>query len=270
MSHTHVCAANLFWRLLGADKGPTIIGLLQTHLFEVERSVPASILHERIGRDIEELCSRGQDLPQTAQAYVADWLAAGYLERRFPPGASEEEYELSSAAASAIRFLNSLVTPRTAATESRLAVVIQQLAHLAEQTDTNPTTRIATLQAEKQRIDEEIEAIQQGRLMPLPDARAIERIREIISLADDLVGDFRRVRDQFEHLNRDLRSRIMDNDGSRGEVLEALFAGVDVIADSDAGRTFSAFWRLLTDPEQSSTLELALRPGAVTRICNPT
>jgi hypothetical protein len=37
-----------------------------------------------------------------------------------------------------------------------------------------------------------------------------------------------------------------------------MFAGVDVIAESDAGRTFSAFWRLLTNPEQSSTLEQAI------------
>ena len=39
---------------------------------------------------------------------------------------------------------------------------------------------------------------------------------EIITLADDLAGDFRRVRDQFDQLNRDLRERIMDNDGNRG------------------------------------------------------
>jgi len=38
-------------------------------------------------------------------------------------------------------------------------------------------------------------------------------------------------------------------------VLDALFAGVDVIGESDAGKTFAAFWRLLTDPEQSATLE---------------
>ena len=92
----------------------------------------------------------------------------------------------------------------------------------------------------------------------LPEAAALERTREIITLADDLTGDFRRVRDQFEQLNRDLRERIMENDGNRGQVLDSLFAGIDLITESDAGRTFSAFWRLLTDPEQSATLEQAL------------
>jgi hypothetical protein len=246
------------WRLLASDNGPVVVGLLQTHLLEGSRSLPASVLYERLGRSLEDLRAQGQHLPQTAQAYIADWLGAGYLERRFPPGASEEEYELSSAAEGAIRFVSSLADPRTAATESRLAVVMQQLVRLAEQTDNNPETRIATLLAERERIDEQIEAIRQGRLPSLADPRALERAREIISLADDLTGDFRRVRDQFEALNRDLRERIMDDDASRGEVLESLFAGVDLIADSEAGRTFAAFWRLLTDPEQSSALEQAI------------
>jgi hypothetical protein len=246
------------WRLVASDNGPVVIGLLQAHLFEGDRSLPAGIFYERLHRDLEDLRAQGEDLPRTAQAYVADWLAAGYLERRFPPGATEEEYELSAAAASAIRFVSGLVEPRTMATESRLAVVIQQLVRLSSETDANPETRIAALQAERARIDEQIAAIRQGRLQSLPAARALERVREIIALADDLAGDFRRVRDRFEQLNRDLRERLVDNDASRGEVLDALFAGVDVIAESDAGRTFNAFWRLLTDPEQSSTLDQAI------------
>src|SRR5712692_6365797 len=147
------------WRLVASDNGPAVIGLLQTHLFEGERSLPASIFYERLHRDLEDLRAQGEDLPRTAQAYVADWLAAGYLERRFPPGATEEEYELSAAASAAIRFAAGLVAPHTMATESRLAVVIQQLVRLAEETDTNPETRIATLQSERDRIDEQIEAI---------------------------------------------------------------------------------------------------------------
>jgi len=245
------------WRLLAADNGPVVLGLLQTHLQEGARSLPASVLYERLGRSIDDLRAQGQHLPQTAQAYVADWLAAGYIERRFPPGATEEEYELSSAAEGAIRFVSSLAEPRTAATESRLAVVMQQLVRLAEQTDANPETRIATLLAERERIDEQIDAIRQGRMPSLAGPRALERVREIIALADGLAGDFRRVRDQFEALNRDLRERIMDDESTRGEVLEALFAGADLIADSEAGRTFAAFWRLLTDPEQSAALDQA-------------
>ena len=246
------------WRLLASGNGPTVIGLLQSHLYEKERSLPASILFERLTRDLEELRAQGDDFPQTAQAYVANWLSDGYLERRFPPGATEEEYELSTATVEAIRFLSAIAEPHSAATESRLSLVIQALVGLAEDTDTDKYRRIDRLMAEQARIDKEIDAIQKGQIRVLPRDTALERTREIISLADDLTGDFRRVRDQFEQLNRDLRERIMDSDGNRGEVLDSLFAGIDLIAESEAGRTFSAFWRLLTDPEQAAMLEESL------------
>ncbi|PSD25937.1 hypothetical protein C7E12_19135, partial [Stenotrophomonas maltophilia] len=50
-------------------------------------------------------------------------------------------------------------------------------------------------------------------------------------------GDFRRVRDDFEQLNREFRERIIDDEGERGDVLSQLFEGVDVIGESDAGRS---------------------------------
>ncbi len=246
------------WRLLAADNGPTIISLLQTHLYENERNLPASIFHERISRELETLRAQGDDFPQTAQAYVADWLANGYLERRFPANATEEVYELSSAAVQAIRFVSNLVQPYSAATESRLTLVIEALARLAEDTDTDKFRRIDRLMAEQKRIDAEIDAINNGQMRVLEHATALERIREIITLADSLTGDFRHVRDEFEQLNRNLRERIIENDGNRGEVLDSLFAGIDLIAESDAGRTFEAFWRLLTNPEQAATLDQAL------------
>jgi hypothetical protein len=246
------------WRLLASGNGPTVIGLLQSHLYEKERSLPASILFERLSRDLEALRAQGDDFPQTAQAYVANWLSDGYLERRFPPGAREEEYELSTAAVEAIRFLSAIAEPHSAATESRLSLVIQALVGLAEDSDTDKQRRIKRLMAEQARINKEIDAIQKGRMRVLPRDTALERTREIISLADDLTGDFRRVRDQFEQLNRELRERIMDSEGNRGEVLDSLFAGIDLIAESEAGRTFSAFWRLLTNPEQAAMLEESL------------
>ena len=246
------------WRLLAADNGPIVIALLQAHFSEGQKTIPASVLLERIGHDLERLREVGGELPQSAQAYVADWLSKGWFERRFPAGAAEEEYELSAAAASAIRFVASLIAPRVSATESRLATVIHELVRLAEDTDSDPQSRIASLIAERNRIDEHIQAVQQGKVKAISEEQAFERIREIMTLADELASDFRRVRSEFEKLNRDLRERILDEDGRRGEVLAALFSGVDVIAQSEAGRTFVAFWRLLTDLEQSLTLEQAL------------
>ena len=245
------------WRLLSAENAPAIMALLEAHLLEQTRKLPASLLIERIGRDLERFRAEGWELPQAASAYLADWLAAGWLERSLSPE-GEEEYELSAAATAAIRFAQGLSEQRTVATESRLGLVISQLIQLADETETDPHIRVQRLLRERERLDARIEAVQNGRLEPLADDRALERVREIIALSGELAGDFRRVRDDFRTLNRDLRERIVDSDGNRGDVLDAVFADVDLIADSDAGKTFRAFWRLLTDPQQSAELEAAL------------
>ncbi|HET9644234.1 MAG TPA: DUF3375 domain-containing protein [Burkholderiaceae bacterium] len=257
------------WRLLAATKAPVVIALLQSLFIGSDKSLPSSVLHERLGRDIDALRASGEELPQTPQSYVAEWLNQGWLTRRFPAGASEEEYELSADALTALRFVAGLLKPRTTATESRLSLVIQQISRLSDETNTSPQARLAALRAERDRIDRAIAEVERGHVKALPNDRAIERAREIIALAQELAADFRSVRDEFERLNRGLRQSLMENEGSRGDVLEQLFAGVDLIGESDAGRTFNAFWRLLTDSEQSATLresldEVAGRPFART------
>lgn len=246
------------WRLLSANKAPLVIAALHTLFLDGESTLPGSVLVERVTREIELLRDAGHEMPLTPQAYIADWLGHGWLARRFPAGAPEEEYELSSDAASAIRFIIGLLTPRTSATESRLSLVIGQLALLADETDVNPSSRIRALLAERDRIDRAIADIEARGVTVIPDGRALERARQIIALAEELTSDFRNVRDEFDKLNRSLRRSLLENEGSRSDVLEALFAGVDVISESDAGRTFNAFWRLLTDSVQAATLVEAL------------
>lgn len=174
------------WQLLAADKGVVTIALLHHLLLDGDKVLPASVLYERLGRALDELRASGEDLPQTAQGYAADWLGKGWLTRRLAAGAHEEDFEISAEAAAAVRYVTSLLKRRTLATESRLALVQQQVLELAEKTDTNPATRVAALLAERERLDR--------------------------------------------------RSKRC----------------------GDAGQTFAAFWRLLTDPEQSEALREAL------------
>ncbi|WP_159093220.1 DUF3375 family protein, partial [Xanthomonas fragariae] len=98
------------WKLLAADQAPEVIGLLQTLLLDSERRLPASVLHERLQRMLNELNVDQllRELPRTAQVYIAHWLTQGWLERRLPEGAQQEEYELSTQAIQAIRFADGL------------------------------------------------------------------------------------------------------------------------------------------------------------------
>lgn len=246
------------WSLLSLDNSPLVLGMLQSHLFEKDKRLPHSVLLERLRKDLDTLCDKGVNMPQPAESYLSAWLSAGYLERSFQANSSEEEYSLSATATRAIQFIQTLQAKRTVATESRLSLVISQLGELAEQTETDPDIRVNHLLQERERIDAEINAVRGGKQPQLPEDRALERVREVIVLAQELAEDFRYVQDEFQGLNRSLREQIIENNSSRGEVLEKVFTGVDLISESDAGKTFRAFWRLLTDPEQSLEFESAL------------
>ncbi|MGM1054086.1 MAG: DUF3375 domain-containing protein [Pseudomonadota bacterium] len=246
------------WRLLGAQLAPVILGILEEHLHGSQTRLPASLLLERIERDLQALRDAGQELPQTARGYVSDWLAAGYLERFLPAGSNEEEYRLSPAASQAIQIIRSMAAPRSTTTESRLSLVAQQLRQLADETDPDIERRRRQLLAQRGRLDEQLEALEAGELEPMAPKRALERAGEILDLAGELASDFGQVAQAFEALHRELREQLLEEDKARGEVLEALFDGVDVIADSEAGRSFEAFWQLLTDPMANADLENAL------------
>jgi len=246
------------WKLLASDKAPMVLGVLQDLLLGEEKVVPASVLLEKLQQELQQIKGAGEDMPQSGQAYLALWLSEGWLTRRLPAGAQEEQYELTTDAVTAIRFLQGVLQPRAMATESRLAIVMQQLTKLAEDTNPDPSSRRAALLAERARIDRELEQVGRGVVETLPAERALERARDIIGLADELVADFRRVREDFDQLNRQLRADLLNNEGGRGQVLEQLFAGMDLIGETPAGKTFYAFWRLLTNIEQATIFSESL------------
>ena len=80
-------------------------------------------------------------------------------------------------------------------------------------------------------------------------ARVADVLAEVLRLADEVPRDFAKVAGSLEQLNQSLREQIVNHDGQRGGVLAEVFSGVDVIENSDAGRSFNAFYRLLLDPE---------------------
>lgn len=248
------------WSLLAADLAPEYVALLSHHLFDGERRLASSIFHERVTHDLALLKEQGfADITtDDARPILRQWVTNGYLERYIDRATGEEVYELSASALQAVSYIDQLAQKRTVATESRLSIVIQQLAQLASDTDPNPDSRIQSLLEEQRRIQDTIDKIRSGNIEPLSKEKSLERIREILNLVYELTNEFRQVRDKFNGLNQQLREKILESGESRGGVLEELFAGVDLIAESEAGRTFKAFWVLLTDIKQSAGLDDAI------------
>ena len=240
-------------KLLRADLMPVIVAVLGRR-FADHRTMPYAEFIEGVTDDMDELRDAGFALPRNPQEYVGDWIRDGILVRR-PTASREETVELSRSASDALRFVMAVDQPRSSVTSSRLTNVTDLLVGLARDSDPEPASRLESLRAERDALDAEIARVEAGDFVPVSAASARERLTEILRLADEVPGDFAKVADDLERLNHSLRERIINHEGSRGGVLEDVFAGVDLIEESDAGRTFSAFHRLLLDPELTSAFD---------------
>lgn len=263
LSHAHALARlqteHSAWKLLKADLAPVLVSVLDARLGGETRRIESEELYELIDADLDDLRAHGFVLPGTARAYCSEWRAAGYLVRRPAEASRGETFELSASALTAIRFLAQLARPRQTATESRLAGIAGQLRQLAVDSDPDAVRRIERLEAQRTAIDAEIDAINRGESRALDRERGLERIRDIVALAEDIPSDFARVRGEFEDLNRDLRARVIESDEAQREVLDEIFRGVDLIDQSEAGRSFSSFSSLVLDPERGQEVEEDIR-----------
>ena len=76
--------------------------------------------------------------------------------------------------------------------------------------------------------------------------------------AREILSDFREVEQNFRNLDRSTREKIASWEGAKGELLEDILGQRDVIADSDQGRSFRAFWDFLMSAERQEDLSAML------------
>lgn len=237
------------WRMLRADNAPFVMALLAAQFTGETSRVSAEELFEALDDDLDRLRGAGFELPLSGRGYATAWREAGFLVRRPAEDTRGETFELSPEAQAALRYIDQRRAPRSTVTESRLSSIADQLSRLAIDTDPDQTRRLAALYAERDRIDAQIERAQSGELDTLSSERAHERVRDILAQAEDIPADFARVRAEFESLNRTLRTSIVESDATQSAVLDEVFRGVNLISESDAGRSFAGFSALVLDPE---------------------
>ena len=119
--------------------------------------------------------------------------------------------------------------------------------------------RLVLLEEKKAVIQRQIDQLNAGVLIELSMAEQKERILEIYQLASVLPGDFRRLEDEIRVLDHSLRIQIIEADATRGDVLLSVMEREKILEDTDAGRAFEGFFRLLCDQNRSDEFREQLR-----------
>jgi Trp operon repressor len=144
-------------------------------------------------------------------------------------------------------------------TESRLRVLIDLLRDIGHGGSTSREERLANLLDRKRVIQDEIEELEEGHITPMTETEIKERFLHFQSLSRELLADFKEVEQNFRSLDHAVRERITRWDGAKADLVEEILGERDAISDSDQGRSFSAFYKLLMNTEQQDELQRILQ-----------
>ena len=205
--------------------------------------------------------SEGENaFPRSAEAYLDDWASddKGWLRKFYPQGSDEVHYDLMPAVEKAVAWLENLVQRPFIGTESRLMTVFELLRQMVEGSEADAEARIRELEKRKAEIERELDRVRSGHLDVLDDTALKDRFQQINKTARELLSDFREVEYNFRNLDQKVREQIALWEGSKGALLEDFFGERDVIAESDQGKSFNAFWDLLMSPAKQEELSMLL------------
>jgi len=252
------------WRLLRSDHAALIASFLQRVFIGPNQRVMAQAdLAESLEDELFALRQQlGADaFPKPAIQYLNDWAAAerGWLRKFYRQGSDEPCFDLTPATEKAIAWLATLAERSFVGTESRLLTLFELLKQMSEGSERDPQTRIAELNRRRTDIDAEIARIEGGDVPLLDDTALRDRFQQFISMARELLTDFREVEHNFRGLDRRVRERIALWDGAKGTLLEEIMGERDAIADSDQGRSFRAFWDFLMSSSRQEELTTLLQ-----------
>lgn len=263
------------WRLLSSPHAPLVACFLhRVFVLPNVRVLAAADLVESLEDELYGLrLSLGPDsFPKPALDYLNDWAHPdkGWLRKFYRQGTDEAQFDITPATEKAIAWLAGLGERSFVGTESRLLTLFELLRQMSAGSEADSTLRLAELQQRRDEIDVEMARVRSGDVALLDATAVRDRFQQFLQLARELLGDFREVEHNFRLLDRRVRERIALWEGSKGDLIEQIMGERDLIADSDQGRSFRAFWDFLMSSrrqeEFTALLERVLSLNAVAQL----
>jgi len=245
-------------QLLRAEHFPLLVGFFHLAFKQQDRiGYPQSELQSLLADYLYALERQGiNEYNKPPFDYLSRWAQQGYL-RRYYEAADEPIYELSPATENALKWLEDLNKQQFVGTHSRLL----QFFHLLKQivnTTSGPYDRIQQLQAERNKIDQEIEQIRLGNFAKPSDTQLKEHYFLAEETARRLLSDFRQVEENFRELDTQTRQTIVKSSLSKADLLDDVFEQQDHLWNTDQGKSFRAFWEFLMSEQMQDELDSLL------------
>ncbi len=246
------------WLLLASPKGPLILACLKALLETSPGGVPLEEAVERLAIVFDDFANDSDlelngDHSILARKEIRECIRRGLIVERDGLVMPTDAFQR------ALQFLDSLDEKAMTSTASRLATVQRAIETLQSQLSQNQADREKSLRDRIAALGAELKSVQAGQFDVLDGPGAQEGILEVYQLAVSLPADFRRVEDSYREADRKLRQRIISESQNRGEIVDELLNGHDVLVQTAEGQVFESFHSQLTKSTDLQAMKLRLR-----------
>lgn len=247
--------ANTTVKLIKADSAPLIISFLFNSFKQSNRITVTEKDLITLLTDYLYVINKDEiQFSKQPKEYLNDWTNTGFL-RKFFETNDEPIFELTPATENALKWIEDLNKSEFIGTESRLKLLFDILKELSSKSKKDCYARLQELEAEKKRIESEIEDVKHGKIDVLDERQIKERYFNAEETAKRLLADFRQVEQNFRDLDRDFRKKIITTSQTKGKVLDELFQQHDYLWETDQGKSFLAFWEFLLSQSKQEEFE---------------
>ena len=248
-------------KLLNSDNFAMMVGFFH-FVFSEKKNI--TIKHSEILNLLDDYLydinlSYENAYPKTPKEYLDDFVSDknGYL-KKYHGSEDEAIYELTPYTQKALEFIEGLEKSEFVGSRTKFNIMFELLEELMFETNLSDKERIKILQKQKQEIDIKIENIKSNKDLRFDNSRIKEHFMLISEQARKLKYDFSQIEYNFRDLNMEAMQKIASSYESKDVVLGSIFEIEDSIRQSDQGKSFFAFWQVLTDSKQNEQLSLML------------
>jgi len=246
-------------RILREHNAPLMLDLLDRFFKEEGRpEMELQVLEEDLEKTLlaQYNTEPGDDGPAaTARRYLKEWTREKAYLRTHRSETGQEMVRLTSGVEKAFQMVALAARREFVGTESRLERVFEELAKIVQGTEVSQEEVLAGLEKEKEDIQRKIDEVKRFGPQPLSESQIAERYQEVERTAQELLGDFTEVEENFKDLTRRLFDEQVSGMLTKGRLVSNTLDGKRALRDSYEGQSFYAFLHLIRDEDRKAYLD---------------
>ena len=245
-------------KLLRSKNACLVLSFLHGQFKVTQRvSIPQSEMEIKLGDYLESLREiEINNYPGSSSHYLNEWCEAKLLRKTFESGSDDPIFTLTPATEKVIGWLEDLQKREFVGTESRFLQIFSLLKEIRDNSTTDVETRIAQLESDRNRIQQEIDQIRQtGKVTRHNQTQLQERFQWANQLANQLIRDFAEIKENFQKLTRTVQEAQLQSNTRKGFIIGRVLDVDKELKESDQGRSFYTFWNFLISEAKRQELK---------------